>query len=300
MASYFSHYLAAKAVIEKSPADSVVAKYADCFVLGAQGGDLLFYAFGKFRGYGARTHGEKTAQIFSAAIDYCRKEKRPEPLAYTLGLLCHYALDSAIHPYVVYEAKERLSSLYPEHLGKCIHMMLETRIDCMMKKDAEERGEICDLKSAVPTTKRTAKALADVWYNAIDKLFGVDVPYKLLLKLPSRMYRYQKVFFKPRSLACKVLRFAAKKMNYPAYIVGFFLPKDDEPRYDFLNVGKRPYPEYTGAEITRDLSYPELFDEAVQRSLALIQVFSDAYKNGNTADPSLFRINFSGGASSAD
>lgn len=294
MASYLSHYLAAKAVIDKSPSDSVIAKYADCFVLGAQGGDLLFYAFGKFRGYGARTHGEKTAELFSAALGYCRRERRPEPLAYTLGLLCHYALDSSIHPYVVFEARERLAALYPEYLKKCVHMILETRIDCLMKKDAEAKGTVCDLKSAIPVTKRAATALADVWSDAINGVYGVEVPAKLLKKLPSRMYRYQKVFLKPHSPACAVLRFAAKKMNYPAYIVGFFLPDANDPDYDFLNLENRSYPEYTGAERTRDLSYPQLFDEAVQRSLALADVFTKLYENGGEADKSLFAVSFSG------
>lgn len=297
MPSYFSHYLAAKAVIDQSPADGVIAQYADCFVLGAQGGDLLFYAFGKFRGYGARTHGEKTAETFAAALDYCRREKRPEPLAYTLGLACHYALDSSVHPYVVYEARERLGALYPDHLKKCVHMMLETRIDCLMKKEAEQKGVVCDLKSAVPVTKRAANALADVWSNAINGVYGVQMPTDLLKKLPSRMYRYQKVFLKPHSLACSVLRFAAKKMNYPAYIVGFFLPDACDPAYDFLNLENRPYPVYSGAERTKNLSYPQLFDEAVQRSLYLASVFTKLYSDGGEADETLFEINFSGARS---
>lgn len=292
MASYISHYLAAKAVIEKSPADSVIRNYQDCFILGAQGGDLLFYAFGQFKGYGARTHREKTAQLFAAALNYCRKENRPEPLAYTLGLLTHYALDSAIHPYVVYEAKERLAALYPPHLGKSLHMMLETRIDCEMKKLAAEKA--CSLKSMLPTTKRAAKSLADVWTGAVNKVFGTEVPYRLLLKLPSRMYRYQRVFLKPRSLSCAALRFAAKKLGYPAYITGFFLPDKNEPSYDFLNLEKRSYPEYVGADKTADLSYPEIFANAVACSLRLHEYFFRLLQNGETLDPTLFRVSFSG------
>ncbi len=292
MASYISHYLAAKAVIEKSPADSVIRKYADCFILGAQGGDMLFYAFGQFKGYGARTHREKTAQLFAAALNYCREENRPEPLAYTLGLLTHYALDSAIHPYVVYEAKERLTAVYPPHLYKCLHMMLETRIDCEMKKLAAENT--CSLKSMLPSTKRAAKSLADVWTGAVNKVFGTEVPYKLLLKLPSRMYRYQRVFLKPHSLPCAVLRFAAKKLGYPAYITGFFLPDKNEPSYDFLNLEKRSYPEYVGAENTVNFSYPEIFENSVKSSLSLHEYFLRLLKNGEAPDPSTFSLSFSG------
>lgn len=293
MASYISHYLSAKAVIEKTD-NPIVKEYSDCFILGAQGGDLLFYAFGKFRGYGVRTHGEKTVELFSAALDYCRREKRPESLAYTLGLLTHYALDSTMHPYVVYEAKERLTAIYPPHLYKCLHMMLETRIDCEMKKLAEEKGENCPLESMLPTTKRAAKSLADVWYNAIDKVYGVEVPYKLLLKLPSRMYRYQRVFLKPRSLPCAVLRFACKKMNYPSYIQGFFLPDKNTPAYDVLNAQNRPFPSFVGSTDLKTGSWLDLFNEAVGKAAFLV----NSYSVGDTpVDPSLFKVNFSGGLS---
>ena len=291
MASYISHYLAAKAVTEKTD-NPVIKEYSDCFILGAQGGDLLFYAFGEFRGYGARTHREKTAELFSAALDYCRRENRPEILAYTLGLLTHYALDSTIHPYVVYEAKERLSAIYPPRLDKCLHMMLETRIDCEMKKLAAEKGEPCPLKSVLPTTKRAAKSLADVWYNAIDKVYGVDVPYKLLLKLPSRMYRYQRVFLKPRSLSCTVLRFACKKMNYPAYIQGFFLPDKNTPAYDVMNTKKRPFPSFVGSPDLKTDDWLTLFDEAVGKAASFINDYSRA---DTPVDPSLFKVTYSGG-----
>lgn len=292
MASYISHYLAAKAVIEKTE-NPLIKQYKDCFILGAQGGDLLFYAFGQFKGYGAHTHREKTAEIFNAALEYCRKEKRPEPIAYTLGLLCHYALDSAIHPYVVYEAAERLAFVYPQHLKSCLHMMLETRIDCIMKEKAKEKGELCPLKEVLPTSKRAAESLADVWTNAINKVFDTEVPYSLLKKLPSRMYRYQRVFLKPRSLACAVLRFAAKKLKYPAYITGFFLPEKDEPKYDFLNLDRRSYPRYVGADKTLSLSYPEIFDCAVNRSLSLADEFSRLCSDeGKLTKP--FSISFSG------
>lgn len=294
MASYVSHYLAAKAVIENSEEKSVIREYADCFILGAQGGDLLFYAFGKFKGYGARTHRESTHALFSSALEYCRKTQKAEHIAYTLGLLCHYALDSEIHPYVVFESSERLPSLYPENLKKCLHMMLETRLDCLLKDKLAANGEKIDLKAAVPATSRAAKSLADVWYNAIDKLYDTDVPYKLLLKLPSRMRRYQKVFLHPASISCKVLRIAAKKLDYPAYIVGFFLPDKTAPAYDVANCNHRPYPEYTGAENTVNHDFYQIFDAAVQKSKTLSKAFISALRDNAQLSPSLFRISFSG------
>lgn len=295
MASYISHYLTAKAVIEKSPEESVIKKYPDCFILGAQGGDLLFYAFGEFKGYGARTHKEKTYELFLSLLDYCRKTDKEGSAAYALGLLCHYALDSAAHPYVVYEAAERLTKLYPEHLKSCLHMMLETRIDVLMRERAESRGITLSLKEVIPSTERAALSLADVWSNAVNKVYGVDVPFKLLKKLPSRMYRYQSVFLKPRSIACAVLKFAAKKLHYPAYIVGFFAPDKYDPDYDFVNFAHRSYPVYTGSEEYLNCDYFQIVDNAVASSLRLIDIFMLCIKNGGTLNKNDFTINFSGG-----
>ncbi len=294
MASYRLHYLAAKAVINNDDCDGLLTEYGDCFLLGAQGGDLLFYAFGKFRGYGARTHDEGNFETFSRLLGYCKSNDRKDVLAYCLGYLCHYALDSALHPYVEYEAETRLPALYPEHLKGCLHMMLETRVDCAFAKAATERGEDVSLKSVLVTRKRAALSLAAVWHDVVDKIYGVDVPFSLLKKLPSRMYRYQRVFYKPRSLPCAVLRFAAKKMGYPSYIVGFFLPDGTDPDYDFLNEEHRSYPVYIDADETASFSCREIFDNAVATSSVLIRKFLRLCKEGGNLDPADFAITFSG------
>lgn len=172
--------------------------------------------------------------------------------------------------------------------------MLETRLDCMLKDNVRAKGGKIALKDAIPLTSRAAKSLADVWYNAIDKFYGVNVPYKLLLRLPSRMYRYQKVFLHPASISCKVLRIAAKKMNYPAYIVGFFLPGKNTPQYDVANLEHRAYPEYCGAERTVNFDFTQIFDRAVAKCSSLMQSYLSALGGKSPLSPSLFKVNFSG------
>lgn len=293
MPSYFSHYLVAKKTMEKSGL-ALLSDCSDCFILGAQGGDLLFYAFGQFKGYGARTHKESTCALFNAALGYCRKEKRKEPLVYSLGLLCHYALDSIAHPYILHESETRMRDYYPEHLYRSLHMMLETRLDRLMLKKTEQNPH---LKEVLPTTSRAAHSLADVWHDAIDPLFSVDVPYRLLCKLPSRMYRYQKVFLKPRCLSCAVLKIASKKLGYPNYITGFFLPDEKEPDTDFANENRRAYPAYVGSTKTKNSDFYEMAEEAVQRSLYLINEFMFRLENGGDLPASLFEMSFAGFAS---
>ena len=54
-----------------------------------------------------------------------RSSGRDDLRAYLYGYICHYALDAAIHPYVIYISGKHLPAFYPERLHKSLHMLLE-------------------------------------------------------------------------------------------------------------------------------------------------------------------------------
>ena len=67
-------------------------------------------------------HGRKARRFFEKGMEYVRREKDPELMAYMLGFGCHYILDSTCHPYVNQVAKE----------GKVSHTLLEKELDRML------------------------------------------------------------------------------------------------------------------------------------------------------------------------
>lgn len=67
-------------------------------------------------------HGRKARDFFEKGMEYVRREKDPELMAYMLGFGCYYILDSTCHPYVNQVAKE----------GKVSHTLLEKELDRML------------------------------------------------------------------------------------------------------------------------------------------------------------------------
>ena len=80
----------------------LVTAYQNEFDIGLQGPDIFFtYQMVKnpnLLRYGLKWHGCSANQMFAPLFQ--QKPKKASSFAYTLGLLCHYFLDSACHPYV--------------------------------------------------------------------------------------------------------------------------------------------------------------------------------------------------------
>jgi hypothetical protein len=80
----------------------LVTAYKNEFDIGLQGPDIFFtYQMLKnpnLLRYGLKWHACSANQMFAPL--FSEKPKMASSFAYTLGLLCHYFLDSACHPYV--------------------------------------------------------------------------------------------------------------------------------------------------------------------------------------------------------
>lgn len=296
MASHITHYYTAVQVQNTAVGQlkNIIDKYTDSFLLGAQGADLLFYAFGKNKGYAGRTHKEKIFEQFRHCVAYCSLIKDENTLAYLLGFACHYCLDKNSHSYIIHEANTRLANFYPPHLQKCYHMMLEARIDYYICCEKLKQPLRTAIKKALVVSKNATKAMADIFFYAINPLFKEDMSYELLCKLPSRMLSYQSIFSQPHSFKYKALKFASKLLGNPNYITGFFPPSSLEQEKDLLNNEHRPYPVYIGAKTTLSLSFEEIMSLSQRQTVELCNHILDCYDNNTELSDKYFDIAFSG------
>ena len=131
MPSLYTHYLFGTESIESFPEDlkSVVAEGEQQFLLGLQGPDLFFYGSifhdEKALAFGSRLHNlpvhkslEQMLKGFSAEIGNPKGALSSSALAYILGYIGHFTLDSSCHPYV-YSVQE----------NEATHLALETDFD---------------------------------------------------------------------------------------------------------------------------------------------------------------------------
>lgn len=113
---------------------------ADAFLLGNQGPDPLFYAaidplVARYHTLGHAMHAERPALLLAElkrSIGLLQPDERPVARAYALGFLCHYTLDSTVHPFV-YSQQFALGDAGVEGLsrddGSEIHALIESEFD---------------------------------------------------------------------------------------------------------------------------------------------------------------------------
>lgn len=123
---------------------------AEAFLLGNQGPDPLFYSIVSPRlrehnRLGSIMHNEKPSELiktFKDSLSVLDEEQLPIGRAYALGFLCHYTLDSTMHPFVYFH-EYRLCDAGEPGLSRDdsneVHGLIETELDELVL--FEKRGE---------------------------------------------------------------------------------------------------------------------------------------------------------------
>ncbi len=115
----------------------------DAFLLGNQGPDPLFYAFLQpslraFCALGSTMHRDKTNELlaaFCSALEVLPSEEQDVGRAYVTGFLCHYLLDSAMHPFVYAQQYALCDAGVPgltRDDGREVHGLIESELDEMV------------------------------------------------------------------------------------------------------------------------------------------------------------------------
>jgi hypothetical protein len=106
MPTTYAHNVFGKAVFQKLPTElkNIVQENSMAYQIGLHGPDVLFYykPFKKnqISDLGIRLHEEIAAPFFKKCKLLLEKDGDPAVLAYVLGFICHFMLDSVCHPYI--------------------------------------------------------------------------------------------------------------------------------------------------------------------------------------------------------
>lgn len=106
MPTTYAHNLFGKAVFQNLPPElkDIVQENDMAYRIGLHGPDVLFY----YKPYkknsvsakGSDAHKEKASTIFLRCKELLARDGDPALLAYTLGFICHFMLDSTCHPFI--------------------------------------------------------------------------------------------------------------------------------------------------------------------------------------------------------
>ena len=129
MPAAYAHHRFGQEVCALLPAEQqrMLRDHAGLFAIGLQGPDILFHYHpltdNPVKGLGHGMHDRPGREFFAPAAELIRRTgERPQDLAYLLGFLCHFLLDTFCHGYV--EEQDRR--------GPVSHVAMETAFDRML------------------------------------------------------------------------------------------------------------------------------------------------------------------------
>jgi len=125
MPSHYAHYRFGTAILTTLPADvrRSIQRFRRLFDVGLHGPDIFYYyrPFGKNAtdALGIQYHEQNGRSFFTRICRSIRMERNEAASAYLYGVLCHYVLDSVLHPWILQAA----------HDAGVSHAALETEFD---------------------------------------------------------------------------------------------------------------------------------------------------------------------------
>lgn len=248
MADFITHHLFGKQVLTVFPASvqKMAEDYPACFYWGCQGPDPLFFRKillgSPLHALGNRMHSEKTDELFSAMLQGVRSLSDTAhniSAAYFFGFLCHYALDSTIHPYV-YCRQEQICSADPRLSSSAVHCQIESDIDCLLYERLYHEPVITFVPTDYYVLEPEEKAvIAALLHMILRRVYGETVSLRNLRRSFDEALSWQTFFY---SDAQRIYRSARRIENYigrGALLTGHM--KAGHPAWDALNEQHIPW-----------------------------------------------------------
>ena len=180
MPTTYAHYRYGEMVYTNLPQNlkEIINNNRQLYDIGVNGPDILFYhhPFPKDDIFliGANMHDHSAKDFFTKAKDiYLKRGKRNDDLAYLLGFLAHFSLDSATHSYI--ERKDELSN--------ASHFKIEAEFDrFLMIEDHKDPLKVNTVAHLFPT-KKNSEIIASYFPIDDSLMYKTLKRMKFLLKL---------------------------------------------------------------------------------------------------------------------
>ena len=276
------------------------------FLLGNQGPDPLFYAranpsISEFALLGSIMHSRDTDTILMAfhdALDTLTPDEKPVGRAYLLGFLCHYLLDSTVHP-LVYANQYALCDAGVEGLtrknGNEIHAVIESEFDEVMlfKRTGKTVATFKPYKEILQANDETLTIIGKLYSYMAVMVFQRSMQIDVFRKSVKAFRLVQNVFYSrtgmKRSLLARVEELARPYSFYRSMSHRALEATECEFDNHEGNVWVNPF---TKQESTASLD--QLFDQAKARVGAAFALFDTDEFTSEAAHVITGGLNFSG------
>ncbi|SEW45102.1 zinc dependent phospholipase C family protein [[Clostridium] fimetarium] len=186
MPSLATHFLFGQDVFKKVDISTkhTIKKGLGAFRLGLQGPDIFFYdllhsVIAHDKNIGSKMHTQRTDIFFYHYVDYLKDnglDNDEIATSYLYGMLCHYSLDCASHPFVYYFTNLHDKSPEGKNKSLSIHCQFESNIDELLYMDRNGKN-ICDIKRSkfMEISQKEIDVISPIIAHAISETYKCDI-----------------------------------------------------------------------------------------------------------------------------
>ena len=211
-------------------------------------------------GRGRRMHTTKTGAFLMTLAKQAREGKvRDDMFSYLAGFLCHYALDTGTHPYIIRRTTTEFH--YPR-----AHMSFEHSLDVKQMERDGHAGEKHPITDHYFHPRRLPKAMEEELNRVYETVYGWKDCHRALNEA-YRLYRQcYRMMENPENMSARLARRSGESvLRSLVYSESFFREVDVE---------NEAHAEWAHSHEEEDVSresFPELREKAAARAVEMIE-----------------------------
>lgn len=257
----------------------------EAFLLGNQGPDPLFYSLlvprlRAFNRLGSIMHNEKPNELLSAlkaSLAILDENERRVGRAYALGFLCHYTLDSAMHPLVFFNEYRLCDAGEPglsRENGSEVHAVIESEFDEMVlfTRRGETVATFDPSRSILRADDFVLATVSKMYAYLALTVYGLIIPPAMFSSSVKSFRVVQRLFHSPTGTKRAILgRIEELVRPYSFYRSMSHRPREiSESEFD--NRGHALW-ENPFTEENETRSFWDIYNDAVNRAVGNIDTF---------------------------
>lgn len=239
----------------------------------------------KIRDFQKYFHTNKTQDFFVNLINYIKENDYTEDIdvnSFLVGTICHYVLDSTVHPYIYYKTGYFNKNDKSTYKYNNVHTFMETFLDNDMIKRRESINPYkFNISKFSFDTSKFSNELNDTIKYTFKETFDVDnmdkIYYKSLKQMRNSIFIFRQDRYGIKKFFYKLADTFTSKRVFRFEAISYHYPLND--RHNFLNENHKLWRNPCDYSLTSEESFLDLYLRALKLTKVMICASFD-YING--------------------
>jgi hypothetical protein len=260
-------------------------------MLGQSTDSLMFYNLfsilpgKKIRDFQKYFHTNKTQDFFVNLINYIKENDYTEDIdvnSFLVGTICHYVLDSTVHPYIYYKTGYFNKNDKSTYKYNNVHAFMENFLDNDMIKRRESINPYkFNISKFSFDIRKFSNELKDTIKYTFKETFDVDnmdkIYYKSLKQMRNSIFIFRQDRYGIKKFFYKLADTFTSKRVFRFEAISYHYPLND--RHNFLNENHKLWRNPCDYSLTSEESFLDLYLRALKLAKVMICASFD-YING--------------------